>query len=98
VHSIEQLVDQHIREYESRQKHVDELLQNVSQHVERNPEILDDLTVVGSKRDELSRDLEELKQRPVNEYAVHEIEDAGPMGIWYGLISELETLIERAEK
>ena len=98
MHSKEQLVDLHIREYESRQKHVDELLHTVRKHVANEPELQNDLKAFREQRDGLSEELTELKQRPINEWAVHEIEDAGPMGIWYGLISELETLIERVEK
>ena len=98
MHSKEQLVELHIREYESRQKHVDELLHAVKKHAENKPELHDDLKAFSEKRDDLSEDLAALKQRPIDEWAVHEIEDAGPMGIWYGLISELETLIERIEK
>ena len=98
MHSKEQLVELHIREYESRQKHVDELLHTVREHAENKPELQNDLKAFREKRDGLSEELTELKQRPIDEWAIHEIEDAGPMGIWYGLISELETLIERVEK
>ena len=98
MHSKEQLVELHIREYESRQKHVDELLHTVREHAENKPELHNNLKAFREQRDGLSEELTELKQRPIDEWAVHEIEDAGPMGIWYGLISELETLIERVEK
>jgi hypothetical protein len=98
MHSKEQLVELHIREYESRQKHVDELLHTVKKHAENKPELQDNLKAFKEQRDGLSEELTELKQRPIDEWAAHEIEDAGPMGIWYGLITELETLIERIEK
>jgi len=84
MHSKEQLIDQHIREYESRQKHMDELLQGTEKHTENNPEP--------------QANQADPRQRQINKWATHEIKDAGPMGIWYGLISELETLIERIGK
>ena len=98
MHSKEQLVNEHITEFESRQKHVDELLDTARTQVGNKPEYQDDLTVFDGKRDELTNDLEELKNRSAEEWAAHEIEDAGPMGVWYGLISELEAFIEKLGK
>ena len=96
--SKEQLVDQHIREFESRQAHLDELLAKVRQHATDCPVVKVYLISIESKYEALLCDLDELKQGNYQDPAIEAIEEAGPMGVWYGLISELESLIEDLEK
>ena len=95
--SKEQLVDQHIREFESRQAHIDELLGKARTHATSVPVVKDDLISIESKYEKLLCDLHELKQGNYQEHAIEAIEDAGPMGVWFGLVSELESLIEDLE-
>lgn len=94
----EQLIEHHIREYESRQKHMDELLERAEKEVEDRPELKGDLSAIKSKHDEMVDSVADFKQGKVDKHAVEAIETAGPMGVWFGLISELETLIEGLEK
>lgn len=94
----EHLIDQHIREYESRQKHVDELIQRAHEHAEGQPDAKQDLDKLVGKHGKLVSGLEDLKQGKVDPHAVEAIEEAGPMGVWFGLVSELETFIEGVEK
>ena len=98
MHDKEQLVEQHIREYESRQKHIDELLQRAKKHAQDRPELHEDLTLIQDKHEEMVSSVQDLKQGRIDEQAIQAIEQAGPMGVWYGLISELETLLEGLEK
>ncbi len=93
----EHLVEQHIREYESRQRHIEELMEK-AKAVAEEPHHVEDLTVLSGSHEEHVVNVEKLKQGHHDEDTVQAIEDAGPMGIWYGLISELEAFIERAEK
>ena len=96
--SIEQLVEQHIQEFESRQAHIDELLEKARHHASDIPVVKDDLISIESKYEALLCDLNELKQGNYQDKAIEAIENAGPMGVWFGLISELESLIENVEK
>ncbi len=98
MHDMEQLVEQHIREYESRQKHIDELLQRAKKHAQEKPELHDDLTQIQDRHEQMVSNMQEFKEGRIDEQAVQAIEQAGPMGVWFGLISELETLIEELEK
>ena len=98
MHDMEQLVEQHIREYESRQKHIDELLQRAEKHAQDKPELHEDLTQIEGKYEEMVNKVQDFKQGHIDEQAIQAIEEAGPMGVWFGLISELETLIEELEK
>ena len=98
MHGREHLVDQHIMEFESRQRHVDELLQRAERRVEDRPELQDDLTVLQTRHTEPTSHEEDFRQGEINAQAVKAIKEAGPMGIWYGVISELESLLEGLEK
>ena len=98
MHDKEHLVNEHVKEYESRQLHVDELLQRAEQHVADQPELEEDLNTIKSRHDEMVSHVHDFRQGKVDEQAIKAIETAGPMGIWYGLISELETLIEGLKK
>ena len=98
MHDMEQLVEQHIREYESRQKHIDELLQRAKKHAQEKPELHEDLTLIQDRHEQMVSNMQEFKEGRIDEQAVQAIEQAGPMGVWFGLISELETLIEELEK
>ena len=93
----EQLVNQHIREFESRQHHIDELLLHARQHAARLPFLKKDLLGIENRHQKLLCDLSEMKQGRIDHDAIQDIEQAGPMGIWFGLIDELETFIERTE-
>ena len=95
--SREQLIEQHIREFESRQSHIDELLEKARAHATRIPVVKDDLISIEGKYEKLLCDLHEIKRGNYQEHAIEAIKDAGPMGVWFGLVSELESLIENLE-
>lgn len=93
----EQLVNEHIQEFESRQHHIEELLDRARSHAEKIPVLKEDLIKIETRHDDLMCSLKEMKQGRFDEKAIQDIESAGPMGVWYGLVDELETLIERTE-
>jgi len=94
---IEHLVEQHIREYESRQKHVDELIERAHGHA-GDTEGSTELSDIKQQRDKLSGELEKLKRRALSDWERSEIEQAGPLGIWSALAQQLEKLVERLER
>ena len=103
--SKEQLIEQHIREYESRLKHVDELFVQAHQ-------VTEDLHETHESRDELKdyteqakycldaqgEEAEEIKSMHVNKWREETAQAAGPMAIWDILAQKLENFIERHSK
>jgi hypothetical protein len=98
--TTDQLVSQHINEYESRLKHIDELYERAQQASEQldDDEIKSELGQYQLQRAELASHTEELKQRPMAHWREDIIQSAGPMGIWDILAQKLEGLVERIEK
>jgi hypothetical protein len=94
---IESMVEQHIREYEARLKHVDELLEQAHREAEtaKAAEIDDDLALLRGERDRLASHFDELKMKSRQDWQGESIEKAGPMGVWDSLAQQLEKLLER---
>ena len=100
----EQLIEAHIREYQSRLKHVDELFVQAKQVTENLDETheshseLEDYAEQAKyylgKQDEES---EEVKTMKVNKWREETAAAAGPMAIWDILAQKLEGFIERHE-
>jgi DNA repair exonuclease SbcCD ATPase subunit len=90
------LVEQHIVEFESRLKHIDELLTRANEGVKgEQQELATELKELTVKREELAGHLEEIRHNALEEQREKEIEKAGPMGIWDAVAQQLEKLIER---
>lgn len=93
---VEQLAEQHIREHESRLKHIDELLARAREKAaQAQPEAGTELEKLTAQREELAGHLEKMRLRPVNDWQEKEIELAGPMGLWDAVAQQLEKLVER---
>ena len=96
---FEELVEQHITEYESRLKHIDELLLRARESTgPSQQESVAELEKLVAQRDELAGQLEKMRLRPTNDWREKEIELAGPMGIWDAVAQQLEKLTERLER
>lgn len=97
----EHLVEQHIREYESRQKHIDELIDRAH---EASARLADDHTLkielekVKDRHQELVKETEKLKRMPLEHWREDTIRSAGPMAVWDVLAQKLEDMVERLEK
>ena len=89
----EKLVDQHIREYESRQRHVDELIERA--HAAGGSDQLANLT---GQRDALVNTLKRIKDRPMSDWEKEMINQAGPLAPVYALAEQLERLVESLER
>ncbi len=90
---LNQLIQQHILEHESRLKHVDELLERAQAGV-----TAEQLADVKRERDQLSSRVEELKLKPPGQWSQEEFEKTGPMVVWDTLAQKLEKLVERFER
>ncbi len=96
----EQLIERHIREYESRLKHIDELYQRAQTAVEQREDIAvgnAELMEIAQARSLLPGDSEELRTLDLENWQKETVQGAGPMAIWDILAQRLEAFIERHE-
>ncbi|MEJ2453159.1 MAG: hypothetical protein P8103_03265 [Candidatus Thiodiazotropha sp.] len=91
-----QLAEQHITEYESRLKHIDELLTRAREGVSHEQhELAPELEDLTAKREALAKHLEEMRSKTFEEWQEKEIKQAGPMGVWDAVAQKLEELTEK---
>ena len=96
-----QLVEQHIREHESRLKHIDELLERARTVVAGQTEASDTsakLSAIAQERDKLASRLDDLRLRSIDDWREEELEKAGPMAAWDAVAMQLERLVEAIER
>ncbi len=98
--ATERLVTEHIREYESRLKHIDELFdraQQASENLHDDHELKTELDQYAQQRAELAREADRVKTMPVDQWRKDLLKSSGPMAIWDILAQKLEDLTERLE-
>lgn len=97
--NVYELMDQNILEYESRQKHAQELLASARQLVGHGPEHDDarmQIERLAQEHDRLGRQLDQFKERrQLKDLQDKNINDAGPMAVWDILAGDLESLVEK---
>jgi len=94
------LIEQHVLQYESHLKHIDEMLRHAHEHVEAGkapPDAKDELEELKTEREKLAGHLQELKQKDAEEYEREAMEQAGPMSLWDVVARRLEKLVERLD-
>ena len=94
----EQLIEQHIREYESRLKHIDELFDRAHEAAGHHDESTESGAELKDLRAQIAllRDThEEVKERPIDKFREETVRSAGPMAIWDVLAQKLENFLER---
>jgi hypothetical protein len=90
------LAEQHMIEFESRLKHIDELLERANEDVTgETHELASELKNLTSKREELASHVEKMRLKSLDDWEEEEIEKAGPMGVWDAVAQQLEKLVER---
>ena len=98
MHKIDQLANQHIREHQSRLLHIDELIRRVDEGLTKTKpqsEVEMQLSELRADREKLSKHIEELKRKSIEEWQVAEIEQVGPLIIWDAVAKKLEHPLER---
>ncbi len=94
----EHLIEQRVLEYESRLKHIDELIDHAENHVETkqlSSEVEDELKMIKSMRDQLADRREYIDELSSSNWQSETIEHAGPMAIWDTVAQKIEMLIEK---
>jgi DNA repair exonuclease SbcCD ATPase subunit len=98
--ATERLVSEHIREYESRLKHIDELFERARQASEKLDEdhaLKTELDEYAQQRADLAREAERIKKMPLDQWRKEMVKTSGPMAIWDILAQKLEDLTERLD-
>ena len=94
----EHLIEQHILEYESRRKHIDELYERAhkaTEHLDDEHESRSELKWFEAR---LPNVADAIKTMPVKNWREETVQKAGPMAIWDIIAQQLEDFLERHEK
>ena len=94
--STAKLVEQHVAEYESRLKHMDELTKRADDATDQGLD--SELQALIRERDRLANHVEQMKLRSLDDWDKEELAMAGPMGVWDAVAQQLEKLVERLER
>jgi hypothetical protein len=95
------MAEQHMLEYDARQKHVGELLERVREKTAESTEPSDiraRLEELEKEQDRLIVRLDEFKLKDPENWREEEIEKSGLMGLWDALAQQAERLAERLDK
>lgn len=96
-----QMIEQHIREYQARMQRIDELMERARKglgEAAESEEHRAELEEVSQGREKLATLYEELKLSSTENWRKEEIIKSGPMGIWDAVAQQLEKLVERLER
>ena len=99
--ATERLVTEHVREYESRLKHIDELFEQAhqaSENLEDDHALKSELNQYAQQRLELAKEAERVKTMSVSDWRKELLKSSGPMAIWDVLAQKLEDLTERLDR
>ena len=96
----EHLIEQHIRAYEARMKHIDELYQRAhtaTGKLDESHEAHAQLGELNAQRSLLQQDADEVRTMSLDKWREATVASAGPMAVWDILAQQLEDYIERHE-
>jgi hypothetical protein len=94
-------IEQSILEYQSRMKHLDEMLARAESGIGTAPEHEKEKLTLGElqrDRDKLGTLYDELRIKSLENWREEEIEISGPMAVWDVVAQKIEDLVERIEK
>ena len=95
----EDLITQHVREYESRLRHLDELYERAhkaTEHLDETDETKSELKSIAERKSGM--EIEAGEAMSLGHWREETIRKAGPMAIWDILAQQLEDFVERHEK
>jgi hypothetical protein len=98
--TTEQLVNQHILEYESRLKHVAELYaraQKATDHLDEDHQSKSELKALSDSKLKMEQQATGIRTMSTEDWRKETIKNAGPMAIWDILAQQLEKFVERHE-
>jgi hypothetical protein len=92
------LVQRYSRSYQDRLEYLDKLLAEAGRRKGSGPEaqaVDEELATLRREREELLKDVEQLKKKTREEWQEETLEEAGPMIVWEAVAKKLEGLIDR---
>ena len=95
---INDMVEQHILEFESRQKHMEELLAQARELAGAEPEredVRSEIERLTKEQERLSGLLDRLRKKAPGDWQADQIAYDGPMAVWDIVAQDLEKLVER---
>ena len=98
--NTEHLIEQHIREYESRMRHIDELYQRAhaaAGELDKASGVHNKLDELAAQRSLLEETTTEIRSMPLHRWREETALNAGPMAVWDVLAQKLEDFLERHE-
>ena len=101
MNDIASMRERHILRFESRQKHIDDLLARARELTDDGPEHANDrahLDELTKEHGRLGGQLDALKQKNREDWKEEEFEHDGPMAIWDVLAGQAEKLVEKLSK
>lgn len=96
--NINDMAEQHILEFESRQKHMEELLARARELTGSDAgreDVRSEIERLATEHDRLSGVLDRLKQKAPKDWQKEEIAYSGPMAVWDIIAQNLEELVEK---
>jgi hypothetical protein len=94
------MAEQHILEYDARQKQVGERLEGLREKIASqsgHPDVRERLEELAREQDRLTVRLDELRLKDLKNWREEEIERSGLMGMWDALAQQIEKLAERLD-
>ena len=91
--NIDRLAEQHIQQYESQLKHIDEVMSRAQKASSESAKLDAELKELAEHRGELASYIEELREKAPFEW----MEEGGPMVLWDLVAERIEELVERIE-
>ncbi len=91
--NIDLMAEQHIKQYESQLKHIDEVMEKANKDINPDSDFSEELKELARHRIELADYIEELKDKAPFEW----MEEGGPMVLWDIVAQRIEELVERIE-
>jgi len=91
--NIDRLAEQHIQQYESQLKHIDEVMARAQKASSDSAKLDAELKELAEHRGELASYIEELREKAPFEW----MEEGGPMVLWDLVAERIEELVERIE-
>ena len=98
--SREDLIEQHVREYESRQRHIDELYQRAreaAREARKTDETDSEIRDFEAQLSLLRETTAHIRKMPLEKWRDETARSAGPMAIWDVVAQKLEDFLERHE-
>ena len=95
----DRLVEQHIKAYYSRLKHIDDMFEQTERLTRGSPSPLDaEIASLRLQRDSLVAEMEAIEKASEAQWQIARIEQVGPMVIWDIVATKLGSILDRLEQ